>query len=129
MGRQVKHGSQELGYMELPRRSSSPCRYPGCGNLIPLPGYCDNHKKAVVGWDHTKTTTQRGYGQSWRKLRKIILERDSYLCQQCKRRGTVRAATEVDHIIPKFKGGDDDHDNLEAICKQCHASKTAKEKR
>jgi len=36
-------------------------------------------------------------------------------------------ATEVDHIIPKAKGGTDDMSNLQAINKECHKKKTARE--
>lgn len=32
-------------------------------------------------------------------------------------------ATEVDHIIPKSKGGTDDAKNLVAACRSCNASK------
>ena len=37
------------------------------------------------------------------------------------------AAHEVDHIVPKCKQGDDRMENLQAICRQCHAAKTARE--
>ena len=70
-----------------------------------------------------KTTTERGYGATWQKLRKRILERDTYLCQcpECKG-GTlrVRLAQEVDHIKPKAQGGTDHPDNLRAVSKECH---------
>ena len=59
-----------------------------------------------------------------------MLRRDNGLCQ-CKecQGGKIRVtpATEVDHIIPKAKGGTDDLDNLQAINKECHKRKTTKE--
>lgn len=72
------------------------------------------------------TAEERGYGTEWRKLRKLVLKRASYLCQcsECKRHGRVRIATEVDHIVPKFKGGTDELSNLQAINRDCHKSKT-----
>ena len=36
-------------------------------------------------------------------------------------------ADQVDHIIPVARGGTDDSDNLQAVCRSCHASKTASE--
>lgn len=55
------------------------------------------------------------------------MTRDDWLCQPCQRKGRVTPATECDHIMPKHKGGTDDIDNLAAICKPCHAEKTALE--
>lgn len=75
----------------------------------------------------TKTTTQRGYGWQWQKLRKRILARDKHLCQPCKAAGRVTAATEVDHIVSKPRGGTDAPDNLRAICSPCHKAKTAQD--
>lgn len=40
-----------------------------------------------------------------------------------------KRANEVDHIIPKFKGGTDDLSNLMAINSECHKRKTARESR
>ena len=60
-------------------------------------------------------------------MRERILQRDGYLCQPCLRTGRPTPATQVDHIIPKAKGGADDDDNLQAICGPCHDAKTARE--
>ncbi len=45
-----------------------------------------------------------------------ILQRDKYLCQNCRRHGIATKATSVDHIIPKAHGGTDDDSNLESLC-------------
>jgi 5-methylcytosine-specific restriction protein A len=73
------------------------------------------------------TAESRGYGWLWKQTRKYILTRDNGLCIPCQKRGKFTPATEVDHIIPKAKGGSDDHDNLQSICTQCHNEKTIKE--
>lgn len=57
-------------------------------------------------------------------MREKVLRRDSYLCQPCKRKGIIHAASEVDHIKPKGKGGTDDPANLQAIAADCHKLKT-----
>ena len=73
-----------------------------------------------------KTTTQRGYGHAWRKQRGKALERDGYICQECKTRHIITPATDVDHIIEKAHGGTDDLDNLQSLCNPCHKDKTNK---
>ena len=49
------------------------------------------------------------------------------LCVKCESKGRITAATEVDHVIPLHQGGTDDFDNLQALCHDCHAEKTATE--
>ena len=70
------------------------------------------------------TRHERGYGNDWDKARRVILMRDSGLCQVCSRAGRVTGATQVDHIVARAHGGDDDTANLQAICVPCHAEKT-----
>ena len=36
-------------------------------------------------------------------------------------------ATEVDHVLPKAKGGTDDLKNLQSICSACHRAKTLRD--
>jgi 5-methylcytosine-specific restriction protein A len=55
------------------------------------------------------------------------MDRDDWLCQPCQRKGRIRPATEVDHIMPKSRGGTDDLGNLAAICSDCHNAKTQRE--
>ena len=59
--------------------------------------------------------------------RNKIKARDCGLCQECKRKGRVRAGAEVDHIIPLHLGGSDEGGNKELLCRECHASKTSRE--
>lgn len=79
-------------------------------------------------WYHDrKSRQQRGYGAAWEKLRKLILQRDAYLCQPCREAGKLTPAKSVDHIVPKAKGGTDDPGNLRAICHDCHDAKTRRD--
>ena len=52
---------------------------------------------------------------------------DCPLCLKCAETGKIKAASEVDHILPLHKGGTDDDGNLQALCHDCHAEKTATE--
>ena len=47
------------------------------------------------------------------------------LCVKCEETGKVSLATELDHIIPLFKGGSDEPDNWQSLCKEHHRDKTA----
>lgn len=51
------------------------------------------------------------------------------LCVHCEAAGRVTAATQLDHIIPLSKGGDDIdvESNRQGLCKPCHDKKTAKD--
>ena len=87
-----------------------------------------------MAWDSDLSRHARGYGHAWDKLRKTILKRDQYLCQQCLRDGRVTPLMvrsydhAVDHITPKAHGGTDDPSNLESLCQDpCHLQKTIKE--
>ncbi|AZV88280.1 endonuclease [Bacillus amyloliquefaciens] len=58
----------------------------------------------------------------WKRVRKVVLIRDGYLCCECRRRGLITEANTVHHIIALR---DDpsrafDLDNLETICLECH---------
>lgn len=75
-------------------------------------------------WDHGgKTAHQRGYGKEWRKIRDAVIASEP-LCRTCTEKGRQRLATQVDHVIPKAKGGTDDVSNLRPLCRPCHDDKT-----
>lgn len=79
-----------------------------------------------MAWSR-ESPSKRGYGYAWTKRRDAVMRRDAGLCQPCKRAGRLTAATEVDHIVGKAKGGTDADNNLQAICKTCHEEKTIRE--
>lgn len=57
-----------------------------------------------------------------------MLRRDKGLCLPGWKLGKIHVAREVDHIKSKALGGTDDLDNLQSICGECHATKTATER-
>lgn len=68
--------------------------------------------------NHTFTGNSR-----YRKQREIILT-ENPICVVC----NENPSEELDHIIPLDQSGDeDDESNLQAICKDCHEVKTARE--
>lgn len=60
-----------------------------------------------------------------RRLRFSILERDGFACRYCGARAP-RAELQVDHILPRAKGGTNHPDNLVTACRDCNAGKSAR---
>jgi diadenosine tetraphosphate (Ap4A) HIT family hydrolase len=55
-------------------------------------------------------------------LRYEVLKRAKFRCELCGVSADVRAL-EVDHIVPRSRGGTDEADNLQALCYRCNAMK------
>jgi HNH endonuclease len=60
------------------------------------------------------------------KLRREIMFRDSYTCQDCGRSRASDPTVEldVDHIFPVAAGGKDEADNLQTLCRDCNLGKS-----
>lgn len=56
------------------------------------------------------------------ELREYILDRDGN-CLSC---GSSENLT-IDHITPLSKGGDNSHDNLQLLCRNCNSKKSTSE--
>lgn len=56
------------------------------------------------------------------RLRHEIMRRDGFRCAYCK---TVDKPLEVDHVVPKALGGNDDPSNLITACNDCNAGKSS----
>ena len=121
------------------------CQYSGCNDMSePGHTYCAKHlvesQKKHKEWleDHKKkpfenaTRTNNYNNAEWRKLRKEVLERDNYQCQQC---GITAKESgfplEIHHVIPP-KGNKElffDINNCVTLCKFCHSRITQMEVR
>ena len=53
-----------------------------------------------------------------------LLKKQKGICPQCKQHFTPEDLIEVDHIIPKSKGGKDTYNNLQALHRHCHDAKS-----
>src|SRR5215218_9171976 len=69
-------------------------------------------------WQHRRVSA--GYVSG--TLRYEVLKRARFRCELCGVSADVRAL-EVDHIVPRNKGGTDDPDNLQALCYSCNSMK------
>ena len=73
--------------------------------------------------------TERTRGSKWMKIRARWL-REHPLCVMCRAKGMDGIpATQLDHIIPLWRGGKDDESNYQSLCEPCHKDKTAEEAR
>ena len=63
--------------------------------------------------------------QGWLSLRFSVLKRDGYSCCLCGKHanGREHVRLEVDHIIPKSKGGTNEITNLQTLCFSCNRGK------
>jgi len=55
-------------------------------------------------------------------VRNVVMERDQYRCVSC---GSWEGLS-LDHIHPLSKGGSDDPDNLQTMCRSCNSAKGAR---
>lgn len=61
-------------------------------------------------------------GKRWRMVREVVLKRDYYLCQVCKREGRITEGKIVHHIIELREDESLAYElsNLETVCDACH---------
>ena len=123
-----------------PRRPKRPCpgagRYKGrCPALIdhgvqvcPRCAPLAQEQQRVVWREYDRgreSSGQRGYGASWRKLRKQVLYNEGGLCRHCKEEGRLTPATDVDHIDGDT--GNLEWENLQPLCRKHHNEKSRRE--
>ena len=110
------------------------CRHLGCPEIVDR-GFCEAHGAAgssTQGREPRASRQARGYGASWQRRRTWYLKRHPVCecsdpaCGVCAGGHTV-PSTDVDHRVPRRRGGDDSDANLQALCHECHSSKTARE--
>ncbi len=68
-----------------------------------------------------------GNGSLSNNMRYDILKRDNYICQLCGRNVQDGIKLEIDHKIPKSRGGSNSTENLWTLCFDCNRGKSAKE--
>lgn len=73
-----------------------------------------------------KKVVKRIRGTELQRTRKHHLSLNP-LCVMCALTNITTVAQELDHIVPLFKGGTNADGNLQGLCKECHAVKTAQD--
>ena len=87
-----------------------------------MPTKAPTHRPARLPRAAPSVPKHRIYGAAHKRLRQVILSRDPW-CKLC----DIAPSNEMDHIVPLSRGGTNDDDNLQGVCKRCHSKKTMKE--
>lgn len=113
----------------MPSRPQTPCRHPGCPQLIPSPGYCSAHQQhdSRRAYDARRRgnqqTTIRNSAQ-WQKVRGIHRQVEP-LCRDPfgDHNGFPAPNEQSHHILPLATHPElaFDLSNLAALCTACHA--------
>ena len=59
-------------------------------------------------------------------IKKVVAANQKWHCNMCQ--NMLDASYEVDHKVPLYKGGDNNVNNLQALCRNCHGKKTIYDK-
>lgn len=59
-----------------------------------------------------------------KRLRYEVLRRDNYTCRYCGA-SAPSVLLEIDHVVPRSAGGTDARENLQVLCEDCNAGKSA----
>ncbi len=88
--------------------------------------YVKDKDKAFSGMDTSNATFYNS--RQWRKLRRMILQRDP-ICKKCEKKNIFVSSNVVDHILSIRLGGAKlSPDNLQGLCTTCHNRKSARDK-
>lgn len=105
------------------RYATTPCLNEGCLNTAVKNGRCEPHQ-IVKEWN--KTYRKETLPKDWATRRRIVFQRDNYVCYLCGSNNPV--ADTIDHVIP---GDNHDLDNLKPVhdinAPHCHRKKTAQD--
>ena len=108
------------------------CKRIGCTEPAIDRGHCERHASTLPPQKkRTRREWHNLYNTSWWKKARVKVLARTPLCANCYKYGYVKAAVDVDHIID-HKGDKAlffDYNNLQGLCKVCHARKTNEENR
>lgn len=95
-----------------------------CAALAVNGAYCAQHTRPRA----PKQADDFYVSARWRRFRNWYL-RQHPMCEQCEREGRLVPADMVDHVQELRDGGAPlTEDNVQALCRKCHAVKTAETK-
>ena len=110
-----------------------------CGAVIPIgQRYCtacqaksQNNARQYDRRIRDKRSAAFYKSAEWMRIRDFCLHRDGYMCQECRKKGVVTAATEVHHIVPLRHDWSmrADASNLVSLCHKHHMEVERKTRR
>jgi 5-methylcytosine-specific restriction endonuclease McrA len=95
--------------------------------ILPVRDGVDDHLQLIQGHVRIPRVVHlRRYARcrqpTVRLTRRNVMLRDGFRCQYCARRAPV-AELDIDHVIPRSRGGEDSWDNLVTACQPCNRRK------
>lgn len=82
------------------------------------------NKDKVKEYHRRNNEKRRPYAREWSlKKRFTFLALFKFTCQYCGRKAP-EVALEIDHIVPRAKGGTNDKKNLTVACRDCNQGKS-----
>lgn len=119
----LAHASDVIRYMPIDRNTSdflSPIfDFTKTKNLLSS-NLSPQHKRMVHSGNQPNS---RSVSET---KKKYVASQQQWKCGKCQR--TLDASYQIDHKIPLYKGGTNNIDNLEALCRNCHGEKTVYDK-
>lgn len=85
-------------------------------------GFHPDHGGRVAPQPTELALRRRAAANRLRQVRHLVFARDGHACLRCRTNSDLCA----DHITPVAKGGTDELDNLQTLCRTCNLSKGAK---
>lgn len=103
-----------------PSRPAHPCARPGCPKLVTGASYCPEHEQTR----RQKSPEQKRFysSRSWRRTSELI-RKQRPVCESCR----AKPSKVVDHVNGDWQ--DNRPENLQALCTDCNATKTARQHR
>ena len=114
----------------MPRKAAKLCAGVGC-HARTLRRYCDACRERMRRTDRQRraaadrlrpSSAKRGYDRTWRRVRLAYLADQPF----CETPGCPRPAEQVHHV--DNDSSNNDADNLQALCRPCHAGLTQRER-
>ena len=100
----------------MPRRKWRACAQPGCPELTDKHhGRCASHAP-----QHTRTTSQRGYGALHQKLARAQIRQQPW-CSDCGHEGSDDNPLTGEHIVRLADGGPTTASNYTTLCRRCNS--------
>lgn len=105
-------------------KAKRPCAEFGCNNLT-TKFYCEKHQRnshKYYNKSRDKKYDSFYKTSAWVRLRNVAFERDNGLCQQCLKKGILKRADVVHHIVEIREDWSKrlELNNLESLCHACH---------
>lgn len=97
---------------------------PGTYECLVCAGELDDGRKRYCSPKCKKLASFVSILYNWRIVRKQVLKRDNYTCQNCGKEKNEADQLHVDYIVPFSKGGPmHDEQNLQTLCRKCNTEK------